>query len=172
MTDRPRILVIDDDPLFRKIILAMLQRNFTVSAAAEGSEGYFKALENPPDAAIIDIHMPGWNGLKTIQAMQGHPSLARVRIVVMTADASEATLQAAMTSGADDYLLKTRLCREELLLKLERLLPGVELHAASVSTLEPASAALRAPAGLLVRSFGQPAAANQPALQKILDSWE
>ena len=46
---RPRALVMDDDPLFRTLLVAMLKRDYTVTAAADGSNGFYKALEAPPE---------------------------------------------------------------------------------------------------------------------------
>ena len=55
--NRARVLVIDDDPLFRSLITSILRRDFLVSVAADGSEGYYKAIEHPPQLAIIDVQM-------------------------------------------------------------------------------------------------------------------
>ena len=68
MLKRARILVIDDDPLFRSLIVSLLRKQYYVSVASNGSEGFYKALEQPPELAIIDVQMPVWDGLKTLRA--------------------------------------------------------------------------------------------------------
>lgn len=121
---RYRILVIDDDPLFRSLILALLRKDYIVSVAGEGAEGYHKAVEHAPDLAVIDVQMPGWDGLKTLRAFRGHPSLVDVPVVMLTGDASRETVVAAVQAGADDYVIKTTFQKQEFLQKLERLLAG------------------------------------------------
>src|SRR5262245_28607900 len=112
---RHRILVIDDDPLFRSLLTSMLPREFHVTTAGDGAEGYYKALEHPPHLAIVDIRMPGWDGLRTLKAFRGHHALARVPLMVLTSDGNRQTVAAATQAGADDYVLKTSLTREDFL---------------------------------------------------------
>ena len=70
MSSRPRVLVIDDDPLFRGLIVSMLRKDYVVMVAKEGAEGFYKALEARPDIVIIDVRMPGWDGLTTLKQMR------------------------------------------------------------------------------------------------------
>ena len=53
---RHRILVIDDDPLFRSLLTSILRNGFQVTSANDGEEGYYKALETPPDLANVRHH--------------------------------------------------------------------------------------------------------------------
>src|SRR6476620_11520051 len=89
---RPRALVIDDDPLFRSLLVSMLKHDYIVTAAAEGSEGFDKALECPPRIAVIDIKMPVWDGIRTIKVFREHETLKHVGLVVLTSDASQETV--------------------------------------------------------------------------------
>ena len=120
---RPRIIVIDDDPLFRSLIVSQLRKSFLVSVAAEGAEGYYKSLEHPPDIAVVDIQMPGWDGLKTLKAFRAHPALCNIPIVILTGDAIKETVMSALSGGANDYIIKTTFSKEDLLQKLCRWLP-------------------------------------------------
>ncbi len=124
MPNRARILVIDDDPLFRSLIVSLLRKEYLVSVASEGSEGFYKALEHPPDAAVVDIQMPGWDGLKTLKAFRSHPALQNVKIMILTSDASKETVLAAIHGGANDYIIKTSFSKEEFYQKLSKLLPS------------------------------------------------
>jgi len=124
MPKRARVLVIDDDPLFRSLLVTFLRHDYFVSVACEGSEGFYKALEHPPEIAIIDIQMPGWDGLKTLSAFRGHSALADVKIVILTSDASEETITSCIRGGADCYAIKTNFSKEDLRRKLDRLVPN------------------------------------------------
>lgn len=119
---RSRILVIDDDPLFRSLLTSMLRKEFLVTAASDGAEGYYMALERPPHLAVVDIKMPGWDGLRTLKAFRSHHLLSRIPVMMLTSDASRQTVMAAMQAGANDYVIKTTLSREDFLRKVCRQL--------------------------------------------------
>lgn len=121
----PRILVIDDDPMFRSLVVSLLRKDYLVSVAGDGAEGFQKAREFTPDLMIVDVQMPGWDGIKTLSAMRGHPPLARVPVMMLTGDASRQTVVAAIKAGANDYIIKTGFSRLEFLEKIKRLLANV-----------------------------------------------
>lgn len=186
MSKHARVLVIDDDPLFRSLLVSLLRKDYFVSVASDGAEGFYKALEHPPDVAIIDIRMPGWDGLTTLKAFRGHPSLALVKAVVLTADASKETVLAAISGGAKDYIIKTAFSRDDFYAKLDKLVPRAKRAAIPAPQ---ATGADRTPGALQrpPRALMQPAAttcsvsANRPlrgpddehaAVQELIDGWE
>lgn len=119
-----RVLIIDDDPLIRSLLVSTLRKDCLVAVATEGSEGFFKALELKPDVAVIDVNMPGWDGLKTLETFRTHPELKNVKVIMLTADASKQTVMAAIHGGAHDYIIKTSFSKAEFHRKLNRLVPG------------------------------------------------
>ena len=121
----PRILVIEDDPTFRSLLVAALRRDYMVSLASEGEEGFQKALEWNPDAVVLDHRMEGWDGLRTLQTFRQHFLLKNIPVIMCTADASRATVMAALDAGATDYMVKSAFVAETLRLKLER---AMQLH--------------------------------------------
>jgi DNA-binding response OmpR family regulator len=187
VSNRPRVLVIDDDPQIRNLLVAFLRRDYLVAVASEGEEGFQKALEHQPDVAVIDIQMDGWDGLKTLKAFREHATLKSVRTVMLTADTSRQTVMAAIAIGADDYIVKPALSRDDLLQKLLRVrnLPTINRAApgsrpdAAAKTPETANPASAQGAAVPANSVAAVAAPPQPAsdieqrqLQEILDAWE
>lgn len=180
MISRPRVLVIDDDPLFRSLITSMLRRDFLVTVAGDGAEGYYKALEFPPQLAIIDIQMPGWDGLRTLQAMQAHKALTNIPVMVLTSDATRQTVLAAIQSGAKDYVIKTTLNRDDLLAKASRLInlggtkPATDDSKAPSSPPGPTMTRIPQMAPPALQTVDGPDAANieAAALQAMVDNWE
>ncbi|HUQ69966.1 MAG TPA: response regulator, partial [Planctomycetaceae bacterium] len=184
---RSRVIVIDDDPLFRNLIVSMLRKDFFVSVASEGSEGYYKAIEHPPDVAVIDVQMPGWDGLKTLKAFRAHQLLSPTMVMMLTGDASRETVVAAIQGGAHDYVIKTKFSREEFLSKLQRLLSNREVRTAAAAVeltrdaetatptetcAEPHGRRLRAVPALAAVSDELDLEFSDPKLQTVLDSWE
>ena len=119
--ERRHILVIDDDPLFRSLMVGVLRRDFDVTVACDGADGFYRALDCKPDVTVLDLQMPGWDGLKTLRAFRAHPSLTDVKVMVLTSDSSRETVLAAIHAGADDYTIKTAFSRDEFRQKLDRL---------------------------------------------------
>ena len=119
---RYRILLIDDDPLFRSLIMALLRKDYMVSVASNGFDGFQKGLEHPPHLAVIDVQMPVWDGLKTLKAFHIHPTLKNVPVMMLTSDASKETVLASIHAGAQGYIIKSTFCKEDFLKKVHRLL--------------------------------------------------
>lgn len=183
---RPRVLVIDDDPLFRSLLTSMLRKEYLVSVACDGAEGYYKALEQPPALAIVDIQMPGWDGLKTLKAFRSHHLLAHVPVMMLTSDSSRQTVMAAIQGGARDYVIKTTLSRDDFLQKVSRQL-GTLKTADESEQLDAAGDRIErrrpdhlqqqdaegAPAAESVATVSDEQEIREVAmLQQILDNWD
>ncbi len=122
MTKRRRLLLIDDDPLFQEMVCTLLSGMYDVDVADDGSKGFYHALEDPPDVAVIDIRMPGWDGLTTLKAFRCHPKLSAVKIVMLTSDATRTAVLDAVNSGADEYIIKTSFTKKNFCETLGKLL--------------------------------------------------
>jgi len=102
-----RVLIVDDDPLVRSALTLMLGGQpdvEVVGEAADGRQGVEQAASLGPDVVLMDIRMPGLNGLEATRALHARPDPPRV-IVLTTFDADEHVL-GALAAGADGFLLK------------------------------------------------------------------
>ncbi len=175
MLNRPRILVIDDDCMFRNLIATLLRKDYFVAVAADGADGFHKALGHPPAAAIVDVQMPEWDGLTTLKAFRSHPALNRTPVMMLTSDASKETVVAAIDAGANDYVIKTSFSKEEFLQKLGRLLhTPVEPPAAQSISKAPHSGARQTASSKTSAAVGPSLSGldNDPAVQSLIDAWE
>ncbi|MCH7987813.1 MAG: response regulator [Planctomycetes bacterium] len=122
MSKRHRVLLIDDDPLFQEMVSTLLSETYDVEVSDDGSKGFYHALENPPDVAVIDIRMPGWDGLTTLKAFRCHPKLSKLKIVMLTSDSTRSAILDAVNAGADEYIVKTSFTKKDFCETLEKLL--------------------------------------------------
>ena len=112
MTDKKRILVVDDEPAFASIVQANLEREgFEVDVAYDGVEGLEKVKANPPDAIVLDVMMPEMDGYQMCSALKGDDSWCNIPVVLLTAVADHVTSTRyshadGMATEADDYLPK------------------------------------------------------------------
>ncbi len=99
------ILVIDDEAIMQEILADFLrEEGFVVDIAGSGEEGLDLARANPYDCAIVDLMMPGIDGIETMQALKARdPSLP---VIMITAFASVESAVEAMKRGAHEYITK------------------------------------------------------------------
>ncbi len=102
-----RILLVDDHPLTREALASLLaQHGFTVvGEAADGAEALERAGELAPDLVLLDLSMPGMDGLEALPGIR--EAAPNCEVVVLTASGTEENLLAAIRGGAAGYLLKT-----------------------------------------------------------------
>ncbi len=104
-----RILVVDDHPVVRDGLVAMLgtQPDFEVVAeASNGEEAVAKAARHHPDVVLLDLEMPGMDGVEALQHLQTHSP--EIRAIVFTAFDTDERILSAVKAGAEGYLLKAR----------------------------------------------------------------
>ncbi len=102
-----RLLVVDDNPVDRRLIRAMLQdQPHQITVAESGQEALRLALQTSPQAILTDWMMPEFSGLDLCAALRRSPEIAHTYVIVMTAQAENERLVEAFEAGADDYLVK------------------------------------------------------------------
>jgi two-component system KDP operon response regulator KdpE len=99
-----RVLVVDDEAPIRRAMAANLRaRGYDVDLAETGEEALAVAARDHPDVVLLDLGLPGMDGLEVIDGLRGW---SRVPIVVLSARGSERDKVAALDAGADDYVSK------------------------------------------------------------------
>jgi two-component system KDP operon response regulator KdpE len=104
MTDKQRVLVVDDEPQIVKALAVNLKAlGYEVDAAATGEEALSHASQRRPDAVILDLGLPGIDGIQVIEGLRGWTTAP---IIVLTVREQEGDKIAALDAGADDYVTK------------------------------------------------------------------
>ncbi len=115
-----RALVVEDEPTLRlQLVTAMREQGFAIDESGDGEEGLYLALNMPIDIAIIDLGLPGRDGLSLIKALRKNDK--KYPILILTARDSWQDKVDGLEVGADDYLTKP-FHIEELLARLRALL--------------------------------------------------
>ena len=102
-----RVLVVDDHPLTRSALSGLLEQNSfsVVGEASDGSEAVSRARELQPDLVLLDLSMPGLDGVAALPQLRA--AAPDSEIVVLTASGTEENLLSAIRGGAAGYLLKS-----------------------------------------------------------------
>jgi two-component system phosphate regulon response regulator PhoB len=103
-----RVLVIDDSELVREAATLALQlAGWETAQAPDGEAGLQAAAGDPPDGVLLDIEMPGLDGLETLRRLQADPRTAGVPVAFLTARGDEPGERAALLeAGADGVIAK------------------------------------------------------------------
>ena len=132
------MLVVDDDPTVSEVVRGYLERaGFTVQHAADGVTGLATARESTPDLIVLDVMLPGLDGIEVCRQLR---SDSMVPIVMLTALGAEVDRVLGLQVGADDYLTKPFSPRE-LVLRVQSVLRrvGADSAPAESGPLEPAA---------------------------------
>lgn len=122
---RPSILTIEDDPVLGAFVHEQLDRcGFHVTWCQNGAEGLERAQNQPFDVVLMDILLPGMNGLDILTHLRRRHSMP---IILMSALGAEADRITGFRNGADDYLPKP-FSVDELRVRIEAILRRVELE--------------------------------------------
>ena len=116
------VLVIEDEKEIRDLVKYNLERaGFRVATAADGEQGLEAAYSSRPDALVLDLMLPGRNGLEVLRELRSEPATHDLPVVVLTARGAEMDKLLGFEQGADDYLTKPFSPRE-LVARIKALL--------------------------------------------------
>ena len=150
-----RVLVVDDHPIVRGGIVALLSTADDISVVGEGSDGAEAvrlAIELEPDVVLMDLRMPGLDGDEaTAQILAAKPQL---RVLILTTYESDSSILTAIEAGASGYLLKAA--------PQDEILAGVRSVARGEVALAPSIAAL------LVKRVSAPSVTLSPRETQVL----
>ena len=104
--ERPRLLIAEDDRDLAETMREVLEEDFAVDVAANGSEAVARAQDGRPDVVVMDARMPKMDGFDACRALRHDPRTADLPIIMVTADSEPDVASAAFDAGATDYLQK------------------------------------------------------------------
>ena len=120
--ERARILIVDDTASNRKVLeAALLVAGYRVDSATSGREALDRVRSDPPDLILLDILMPGMDGIRVCSELRADSRFSRIPIVLVTALSATEKLVEGLGAGADDFIQKP-INREELLARVRSLL--------------------------------------------------
>ena len=117
-----KVLIVDDEQnIAISVEFLMLHEGFEVVVAHDGEEGLAQIRAHRPDLVLLDVMMPKLNGFEVCKAVRADPTLAGVRILMLTAKGRAAEIDKGISLGADAYISKPFATRE-LVAKVKELL--------------------------------------------------
>jgi CheY-like chemotaxis protein len=121
-----RLLVVDDSLTHRLWLQALLREAYEVELANDGRSAIDRVAAQRPALVLLDVGMPGMDGLAVCRTLRALPDASRLPIIFVTSQRDEVDLEAGFRSGCTDYITKP-VDKAELLAKVESW-----LHAAAV----------------------------------------
>ena len=128
MPEQIRVLVADDHRFYREGVRTLLASEpdiVVVGEAANGEEAVERANELEPDVILMDLKMPGLNGIDAMRILRSDPSTAHIPVVALSANAVPRDIQKGMDAGFFDYVTKP--------FKVQRLLAALDAALAHAS---------------------------------------
>ncbi|HEX9160095.1 MAG TPA: response regulator [Thermoanaerobaculia bacterium] len=103
---KKKILIVDDDPVARQIMNALLRTNYQTIMSGDAIGAFSEARKQNPDLVILDLGLPGGGGFIVLQRLKSVPALSVVPVIVVSGLDRASHEQKALDEGADRYVQK------------------------------------------------------------------
>lgn len=101
------VLIVDDEvDVLRLVRLSLLRDGYEVLTARDGEEGIQRVQQEMPDAMIVDVMMPGVDGLTLLKQIRENPTTNKIPVIILTQKSEYKTMREAYNVGADYYITK------------------------------------------------------------------
>ncbi len=102
-----RLLVVEDDPTIMSLIVILLEREgYGVIQATTAEEGISLAVEQTPDLILMDVALPGMDGLEATRLLKTREETSRIPVIAVTAQAMKQDEERAARAGCDGFIVK------------------------------------------------------------------
>lgn len=119
-----KVLVVEDDKFLGSAYRAKLTKNgFEVQIATDGQEALEVLRSFLPDIILLDLVMPRMDGFTTLQALKDNPDLRNIPVIVASNLGQKEDVDKAKAMGAQDYVVKSDLSLDDLITKINSLVP-------------------------------------------------
>jgi two-component system cell cycle response regulator len=167
----PRLLVVDDDPINRRLLVSYLQKEgHEVATASDGGRGWEKIQHEPFDIVLLDVLMPELDGYEVLERLRAHPDLRHLPVIMISSVEETDSIVRCIELGADDYLPKP-FSPPLLRARINAGLARKRLHDLQCEYLEQVGHVVDAAAALQDGSFRaeqlEPVAVRQDALGNL-----
>ncbi|MGE5609649.1 MAG: response regulator [Bacillota bacterium] len=113
---RRTVLVVEDSTTTREVVVKILRREgYNAIGAADGDEAWALLRHAMPDLVLLDVMMPGMDGMTLLTKLREQPTLRELPVIMLTALSDDGRMDSAKRLGATAYLVKTRFSYDELL---------------------------------------------------------
>ena len=106
MTDAVVLVADDDDDILLLVTMRLQRDGFIVISARNGEDALALAQQQRPDIAVLDIGMPGLDGIEVLERIRADDALKGMRVLLLTAKAQESDVRRGYDAGADAYVRK------------------------------------------------------------------
>jgi len=121
------ILIVEDEHDIREIYAEVLSMaGYVVDQVADGEKGMQKIRDDSWDILLLDIMLPGKDGIKILKEIKDHPELKKGIVIALTNLNSENIIQEVFGSGADGYLIKSEITPDKVVEEVARILANQE----------------------------------------------
>lgn len=125
-----KILIVEDDPDIRELLRFNLERaGYNLFLAEDGEKALTLARQHSPDLILLDLMLPGVDGLEVCRTLKMDPELQRIPVMMLTAKGEEMDRVVGLELGADDYVVKPFSLRE-VVLRIRKILDRREKQSA------------------------------------------
>jgi CheY-like chemotaxis protein len=106
MAEKRRVLAVDDENDVLLILKTALRDEYDVETAASGQEALERALEHKPDVVLLDLMMPGMDGMEVLEELRKSPLTATTPVIFLTGVSDKKKIREALDKGTQYYITK------------------------------------------------------------------
>jgi len=100
------ILAVDDEPLNLMILKELFEDEYDITLVESGEEAMAELEKNVPDVILLDVMMPGMDGIEVCKQVRANPRLEAVKVIMISGRAMENDIQVGLDAGANHYVSK------------------------------------------------------------------